>query len=55
MEKDDFVKVLEYIENHITEKISMKELADFAGYSPYYFSKLFSDIYMGYLLRDIYA
>lgn len=45
MEKDDFVKVLEYIENHITEKINLKELADFAGYSPYYFSKLFSNIY----------
>ncbi len=45
MKRDDFVKVLEYIEDHITEKISLKELADFAGYSPYYFSKLFSNIY----------
>lgn len=45
MKKDDFIKVLEYIEDHITEKISLKELADLAGYSPYYFSKLFTDIY----------
>lgn len=45
MKKDDFVKVLEYIEEHITEKISLKDLADLAGYSPYYFSKRFSNIY----------
>lgn len=45
MNKDDFVKVLEYIEEHITEKISLKDLADFVGYSPYYFSKCFSNVY----------
>ncbi len=45
MDRDEFIEVLEYVENHITEKISLKELADLAGYSPYYFSKLFSDIY----------
>lgn len=55
MKKDDFIKVLEYIDDHITEKISLKELADLAGYSPYYFSKLFTDIYMECRLRDIYV
>lgn len=45
MNRDDFVKVLEYIEEHITEKISLKDLADFVGCSPYYFSKCFSNVY----------
>ncbi len=35
--------VLAYIEEHIYEKISLCVLAELAGYSPFYFSKLFSD------------
>lgn len=45
MEKEEFIRLLEYIDEHITEKLSLKELSDLAGYSPYYFSKLFSGIY----------
>ncbi len=35
--------VLAYIEEHIYEKINLCVLAELAGYSPFYFSKLFSD------------
>lgn len=35
---------LDYIEVHICEKISLAQLADKAGYSPFYFSKLFSEM-----------
>ena len=35
--------VLTYIDDHIHEKISLKELAEMAGYSPFYFSKIFSE------------
>ncbi len=37
-------KILAYIDEHIYEKISLLELAEMAGYSPFYFSKLFSEI-----------
>lgn len=36
-------KVLLYIDEHIQEKISLTELAEVAGYSPFYFSKLFAE------------
>lgn len=36
-------KVLAYIEDHIQEKIRLPELAEIAGYSPFYFSRLFSE------------
>ena len=35
---------LDYIEGHICEKISLAQLADKAGYSPFYFSKVFSEV-----------
>lgn len=35
--------VLTYIDDHIHEKISLGELAELAGYSPFYFSKIFSE------------
>jgi AraC-like DNA-binding protein len=35
--------ILSYIDKHICEKISLIELAELAGYSPFYFSKLFSE------------
>ena len=38
-----FSDVLTYIDDHIHEKISLGELADLAGYSPFYFSKIFSE------------
>jgi AraC-like DNA-binding protein len=37
-------KILVYIDAHIREKISLYELSHIAGYSPFYFSKLFSEI-----------
>ena len=36
-------KILCYIDEHIYEKISLLELAEVAGYSPFYFSKLFTE------------
>lgn len=40
---DMLEKVLVYIDDHIYEKINLCDLADLVGYSPFYFSKLFSD------------
>ena len=36
-------EILSYIDEHIYEKISLLELAEVAGYSPFYFSKLFAE------------
>ena len=36
-------RILLYIDEHIHEKISLAELAEEAGYSPFYFSKLFTE------------
>ena len=44
-------EILAYIDEHIYEKISLLELAEMAGYSPFYFSKLFSEI-MGMPIPD---
>ncbi len=35
--------IIMYIDEHIQEKISLAELAKMAGYSPFYFSKLFAE------------
>lgn len=43
MSDDMLENVLAYIEKHIYEKINLCELAELAGYSPFYFSKLFAD------------
>ncbi|MGN6715043.1 helix-turn-helix domain-containing protein [Anaerocolumna jejuensis] len=43
MKSDILEKVLAYIDEHIYEKINLCVLAELAGYSPFYFSKLFSD------------
>ena len=43
MDSDMLRKVLAYIDDHIYEKINLPELAKLVGYSPFYFSKLFSD------------
>lgn len=37
-------RLLTYIDDHICEKISLVEMAELAGYSPFYFSKLFAEI-----------
>lgn len=36
-------KILSFIDEHIYEKISLLDLAEMAGYSPFYFSKLFAE------------
>lgn len=36
-------KILLYIDEHIQEKISLMELAEMAGYSPFYLSKIFTE------------
>lgn len=43
MHRDTLERVLAYVDQHIYEKISLPELADVAGYSPFYFSKLFAE------------
>lgn len=43
MDKELLRKILSYIDEHIQEKISLSELAGVAGYSPFYFSKLFAE------------
>ena len=43
MEKDCLKEILAYIDDHIREKITLGELARLAGYSPFYFSRLFSE------------
>lgn len=35
--------ILAYVDDHIYEKINLRDLAELVGYSPFYFSKLFSD------------
>lgn len=43
MENIDFNGILSYIDSHIYEKIMLGDLAKLAGYSPFYFSRLFSE------------
>lgn len=42
---NDFKPLFEYVEKNIENKIELKELADFMGYSPFYISRKFVDIY----------
>jgi len=44
MNNDVLNKVLSYIDLHIHEKITLSDLSEIACYSPFYFSKLFSEI-----------
>ncbi|QQU92016.1 AraC family transcriptional regulator [Corynebacterium aurimucosum] len=37
-------RVIEYVDEHYQQKITLRNLADFAGYSPAYFSDLFSSV-----------
>ncbi len=43
MDSDLLEKVLDYVDDHIFDKISLCDLSKIAGYSPFYFSRLFSD------------
>lgn len=43
MDTEVLKEIFTYIDEHIYEKISLVELAEIAGYSPFYFSKLFSE------------
>ena len=42
---DDFKPLFEYVEKNIENKLELTELADFMGYSPYYISRKFMDLY----------
>ena len=42
---DDFKPLFEYVEKNIENKLGLKELADFMGYSPFYISRKFMDLY----------
>ena len=42
---DDFKPLFVYVEKNIENKMGLKELADFMGYSPFYISRKFMDIY----------
>lgn len=43
MDRESMEKILAYIDEHICERISLADVASLAGYSPFYFSKLFSE------------
>lgn len=43
MNTELLTRILSYIDEHIHEKISLMDLAEVAGYSPFYFSKLFAE------------
>ncbi len=43
MNENNLNSVLHYIDEHIRQKIPLKTLAGIAGYSPFYFSRLFSE------------
>jgi AraC-like DNA-binding protein len=43
MNEDTLEKILAYIDARIQKKISLFELSEIAGYSPFYFSRLFSE------------
>ena len=43
MDRGMWVRVLNYVDSHIHEKISLCDLAEIAGYSPFYFSRLFAE------------
>ena len=42
---DDLKPLFEYVEKNIENKMGLKELADFMGYSPFYISRKFMDFY----------
>ena len=42
---DDFKPLFEYVEKNIENKMGLTELADFMGYSPFYISRKFMDLY----------
>ena len=43
MDRGMWERVLGYVDSHIHEKISLCDLAEIAGYSPFYFSRLFAE------------
>lgn len=44
MKNEGLEKTLAYIDAHICEKLTLPRLAGLAGYSPFYFSRLFSEV-----------
>ena len=46
-----FQNVLDYIDSHFTDNLTLEEVAEYSGFSKYYFSRLFKD-YSGYNFYD---
>lgn len=42
---EDLQEIIDYVEKHIQNKLNLKELSDFMGYSSFYISRKFMDIY----------
>ena len=43
MDQAEWEKILAYVDCHIHEKIDLCSLAEIAGYSPFYFSRIFAE------------
>jgi len=43
MDQAEWKKILAYVDCHIHEKIDLRSLAEIAGYSPFYFSRIFAE------------
>ena len=42
---ENLQEIIDYVEKHIQNKLNLKELSDFMGYSSFYISRKFMDIY----------
>ena len=42
---EDLQEIIDYVEKHIQNKLNLKELSDFMGYSSFYISRKFMNIY----------
>jgi AraC-like DNA-binding protein len=43
MQPEEFKGVISYIQHHLDEPLSLAQLASYAGYSPYHFTRLFKE------------
>ena len=42
---EDLQEIIDYVEKHIQNKLNLKELSDFMGYSSFYISRKLMNIY----------
>lgn len=45
VKEESLIELLVYIDSNINKKLNLRDLANIVGYSPFYFSKLFSEIF----------